>query len=410
MEKNKKEKTDSQADTQAHIQAHIQTHIQTRLITSGRGEDESSLPPVLYPATAFENPSLAEANRMSSDPNETRLYARYGNPTVDAFQKAMAELEGAEKSRAFSSGSGAVATLILGLCETGDHIVAQSQLYAGTVSFLRFVAERLGIEVSFIDGMSSGAFVEAVNKKTRLIFVETPANPQLGIVDLSELAEIKGPIKVVDSTLAPPVVQTPLKFGVDLSLHSATKSIGGQNDATLGVLSGSAELLNWLWTPSVLLGANAAPSEAYKGLVGIRTLGVRQERQCASALKLAKWLEGNSLVESVSYPSLEAHPQYELAKKQMSSGGSLICFDIKDPEINSRASKFFDCVKLAKLASSLGGPETLVTGPAFTTHVDLTEEEMKEAGISKGTVRVSLGLEHVDDIIADFEQALSAIK
>ncbi len=378
--------------------------IETLLITSGRSDEESSLAPVLYPAAVFENPSLAEAHRMSTDPDATRLYTRYGNPTIQAFEKAMAELEGAEKARAFASGMGAVATLILGVCETGDHIVAQSQLYAGTVSLLNFVSERLGIEVTLVDGLKAGEFKKAVKKgKTRLIFAETPANPQLGIVDLEELGSIKGPVTVVDSTLAPPVIQTPLKYGVDVSLHSATKAIGGHNDATLGVISGTKELLDWLFSPAVLFGANAAPSEALKGLKGIRTLGVRQERQCNNALALAEMLQNHSAVESVSYPWLESHPQHKLAKKQMSSGGSLVCFDVKDKEA---AVKFIENTRLARLASSLGGPETLVTHPASTTHVDLNPQEMDSAGISAGTVRVSLGLEAAADIVADFKQAL----
>lgn len=383
--------------------------IQTRLITSGRSEDESSLAPVLYPTTAFENPSLEEAYRMSTSPDEVRLYTRYGNPTIQAFEKAVADLEGAEKSRAFSSGMAAISTLIFGLCEAGDHIVAQEQLYAGSVSLLNFVAQRFKIEVTFVDGTKSGEITNAVQKKTKLVFVETPANPQLGIVDLEEVAAIKGPITAVDGTLAPPVIQTPLEFGVDLCLHSATKAIGGHNDATLGVISGSAELLNWLWTPAVLIGSNAAPTEAHKGLSGIRTLGVRQERQCQNALALAEMLESHSLIESVSYPALKSHPQHELAMKQMKTGGSLVCFDIKDPEENSRVKKFFDCLQIAKLASSLGGPETLVTHPGSTTHVDLNPEEMKAAGISQGTIRVSLGLEYAADILADFEQALYQI-
>ncbi len=381
--------------------------IETLLITSGRSDEESSLAPVLYPATVFENPSLAEAHRMSTDPDATRLYTRYGNPTIQAFEKAMAELEGAEKARAFASGMGAVATLILGVCETGDHIVAQSQMYAGTVSLLNFISERLGIEVSVIDGLKPGEFEKAVRKgKTRLILAETPANPQLGIVDLEELGSIKGPITVVDSTLASPVIQTPLKYGIDVSLHSATKTIGGHNDATLGVISGTKELLDWLFSPAVLFGANAAPSEALKGLKGIRTLGVRQERQCNSALVLAEMLESHSAVESVSYPWLKSHPQHKLAKKQMSSGGSLVCFDVKNKEA---AVKFIENTQLARLASSLGGPETLVTHPASTTHVDLNPQEMDSAGISAGTIRVSLGLEAAVDIVADFEEALARI-
>ncbi len=388
--------------------------IETLLITSGRDKDEPSLPPVHYPAAVFENPSLDEAHRMSQDPDAFRLYTRYGNPTTNAFEAAVAELESAERSRAFASGMGAIATVLMGICETGDHIVAQSQLYAGTITLLKFLSERFGIEVSYVDGIAQGEFQRAVQKgKTKVIFAETPANPRLGIVDLEELGKIPGPIKIVDSTLAPPVIQTPLKYGIDIVIHSGTKFIGGHNDATLGVASGSDDLMRSLWVPAVSFGANASPGEALKGLKGIRTLGVRLERQCASALELAVRLGDHPQVESVSYPWLESHPQHELAKKQMRSGGALVCFDIKAPNVpkklKERARQFFDEIKLVRLASSLGGPETLATHPASTTHVDLEPEELAAAGIGEGSIRVSLGLENIDDIASDILGALDRV-
>jgi len=380
---------------------------ETRAIRAGRAEGQTSLAPVLHPSTTFLTPSVEDGRRMATDPAESEFYSRYGNPTVRAFEDAMAELEGAECARAFSSGMGAISAVVLGICSSGDHIVAQRQLYSGTQLLLQSVCPRFGIDVTFVDGTSPQAFAEAVRPgKTMLIFAETPANPRLDIVDLAELAEIPGPIKVVDSTFAPPLVQRPLEYGIELSLHSATKAIGGHNDCTLGVVSGSRDLLNWLWGFAVLQGANAAPFDAMNGLRGLRTLDVRLRQQSESAAALAELLEQHDEVAAVRYPGLVSHPQYDLAKRQMALPGGLITFDLAGDIEAGQA--FVAATEVAQLATSLGGPETLVTHPASTTHVGLTPEEMDEAGIGAGTIRLSVGLEHTADLVEDVESALVA--
>jgi cystathionine beta-lyase/cystathionine gamma-synthase len=212
---------------------------------------------------------------------------------------------------------------------------------------------------------------------------------------------------VVDSTFATPIAQQPLSYGVDLVVHSATKAIGGHNDATLGVVAGSEELLQWLWSFAVLHGASASPFDALNGLRGIRTLPVRFRRQSESAMALAEWLEGHAKVASVSFPGLPSHPQFDLAKRQMALPGGILSFDLAGGLDAGRT--FVESVELAVMASSLGGPETLVTHPASTTHVNLTPEELAANGIGQGSIRVSVGLEHPDDLIADFEQALSRV-
>ena len=211
-------------------------------------------------------------------------------------------------------------------------------------------------------------------------------------------------MKVVDSTLATPLVQRPLDYGVDLVLHSATKAIAGHNDASLGVVAGSKDLLAWLWNFSVLHGANASPFDAMNGLRGLRTLSVRIRQQSESAQRLAEMLEANPGVSAVSYPGLASHPQHELAKRQMSLPGGLLTFDVIGGLDAGR--RLVEGTRVAQLATSLGGPETLVTHPASTTHVGLLPEELEESGIGPGTIRVSTGLEHVDDLLADFAQAL----
>ena len=381
-------------------------HPETRAIRAGRADNDTALAPILWATTTFVTPTVEEGRRMATITGANRFYSRYGNPTVRGFEEAIASLENAEDARAFASGMGAISAVILGLCSSGDHIVAQKQLYAGTQLLLLGACPRFGIDVTFVDGTEPGAFAAAVRPgKTQLVFAETPANPKLAIVDLEEFGAIKGPMKVVDSTFATPLGQRPLQYGVDLVLHSATKAIAGHNDATLGVVAGSAELLQWLWGFAVLQGANASPFDAMNGLRGLRTLGVRLRRQTELAQRLAEMLEGHEQVDSVSYPGLASHPQHDLAKRQMEFSGGLVTFDVKGGL--DAGVRFVESLRIAQLATSLGGPETLVTHPASTTHVGLMPEELADAGITPGTVRVSCGLEHPDDVVDDFGQALA---
>ena len=381
---------------------------QTRVIRAGRSDGDTALAPTLWPTTTFVTPTVDEGREMATQIGAERFYSRYGNPTVRAFEEAMATLEGAESARAFASGMGAVSAVVLGLCSAGDHIVAQRQLYAGTQLLLQMTCPRFGIDVTFVDGTQPGAFAAAVVPgKTVLVVAETPANPKLDLVDLDELGAIRGPMTVVDSTFATPLGQRPLDHGVDLVLHSATKAIAGHNDASLGVVAGSEELLAWIWGFAVLQGANASPFDAMNGLRGLRTLSVRLRQQAETAQRVAAALEVNPAVELVRYPGLESHPQHDLAKRQMDSYGGLLAFDLVGGLAAGRA--FVEPVRLCQLATSLGGPETLVTHPASTTHVNLTPEERAESGILLGSVRMSCGLEHPDDVLADVLAALAAV-
>ena len=406
---------------------------ETSLIRSGRGEQPDSLAPVLFPSTTHVVETLEEGRRKSRDLSERRFYSRHSNPSVGAFEEAMAELEGAESARAFASGMGAISSVVFGLCEAGDHIVAQRQLYGATFLFLQWVKSRLGIEVTFVDATESGSFADAVRpQQTKLVFAETPSNPRLDIVDLRALGEIAGPVVLVDSTAAPPVLQRPLEYGVDLSLHSATKYIAGHNDALLGVVSGSEELLDWLRSYAVLHGAAASPFDAMNGLRGLRTLGVRVSRQCETAQMLAEMLETHEGVGRVWHPGLASHPHHELASKQMEKPGGLLAFDLavgaqgnpageavgntdsntageakeQSAAAIARGAAFVDALQIAQNATSFGGPETLATHPASTTHAGLLPEELEAAGIKETTIRVSVGLEHPDDLLADFANAL----
>ena len=380
---------------------------ETAAILAGRVEGERSLAPVLYPSSTFEFFTVEEGRRQATSIAPERFYSRYGNPTINAFEATIAELEGAEAARAFASGMGAISAVVLGICSSGDHIVAQRQLYAGTQLFLQTACPRFGIDVTFVDGTQPGAFAEAVVPgKTMLVLAETPANPRLDIIDLDALGSIVNALTVVDSTFATPMGQTPLAHGVDLVLHSATKGIAGHNDATIGVVAGSEDLMAWLWGFAVLHGANASPYDAYNAHRGVRTLGVRLRQQTESARLLADFLEAHDAVSDVRYPGLASHPQHELAVRQMRSMGGLLTFDLAGGLEAGR--RFVEATSIARQATSLGGPETLLCHSATTTHVSLTPEEMEASGIGEGTVRVSCGLENVDDLVADFGRGLDA--
>ncbi|MBI2704909.1 MAG: aminotransferase class I/II-fold pyridoxal phosphate-dependent enzyme [Actinobacteria bacterium] len=380
-------------------------HAETVAIRAGREHNDGALAPTLVPTTTFVTETVEEARAMALGAGASRFYSRYGNPTVAGFEDAVASLEGAEAARAFASGMGAVSAVVLGLCSTGDHIVTQRQLYAGTQMLLQMVCPRFGIDVTFVDCTEPGAFASAVVPgKTTLVLAETPANPKLDLVDLNEIGAISGPITVVDSTFATPLGQRPLDHGADLVLHSATKALAGHNDATLGVVAGARELIEWLWSFAVLQGANASPFDAMNGLRGIRTLAVRLRQQSDGAQHLAEALESRADVSEVRYPGLDSHPQRALARRQMALMGGLLSFDVAGGRDAGR--RFVEGVEVAQLATSLGGPETLVTHPASTTHVNLTPDELAANGIGPGTVRVSVGLEHPDDLVADFFGAL----
>ena len=381
-------------------------HLDTTAIRAGRSANGTSLAAPLWGSSVWTSPSLEHARKAAVGARAACFYGRFANPTVTAFEEAIASLEGAEAALAFASGMGAVSAVILALCSAGDHVVAQRQIYSGTQMFLQTAAARFGIETTFVDGRQPGAFAAAVRPgKTMLILAETPANPLMSLVDLDELGAIAGPFTVVDSTFATPLLQQPLRHGVDIVLHSATKGIAGHNDATLGGIAGEQELLSDIWRYAVLHGATPSPADALNALRGIRTLPIRLARQSGTALRLARFLELHPAIARVNYPGLESHPQHELATRQMSDFGGVLSFDLAGGVESGRS--FLEGVSLAQMATSLGGPETLVTSPALTTHAGLGSDELLAVGITPGLIRVSVGLEHGDDLIADFTQALA---
>jgi cystathionine beta-lyase/cystathionine gamma-synthase len=378
---------------------------ETTAITAGRGSS-SSLAPGLWPSTVWASSSLTDATQRATSLRSGEFYSRFANPTVTQFEQAIAELEGAESALAFGSGMGALSSLVLSLCGQGSHIVAQNNIYGATLSFLLGPCARFGIETTLVDPTVPGSFAAAVIPgRTMLVIAETPSNPRLAITNLAELGTISGPFTVVDSTLATPTGQRPLDFGIDVVLHSATKGIGGHNDALLGVIAGERELLNDVWSYAVMHGAAASPYDALNALRGIRTLSVRTERQSKTALTVAHALQSQSAVKEVLYPFLETHPQHDLARSQMRHGGSIVAVELHGgfDECNAFVQK----LQLAHIATSFGGPETLVCHPATSTHAGLSSDALNAVGVTAGLLRFSIGLEDADDLVSDLTNALS---
>ncbi|HEY7625632.1 MAG TPA: PLP-dependent aspartate aminotransferase family protein [Ilumatobacteraceae bacterium] len=377
----------------------------TRAITAGRAHSKTSLAPALWASTTWESQGLADANRRATATRAGEFYSRYSNPTVRSFEEAIAALECADDALAFASGMGAIATVVFALCSSGDHIVAQRQLYAGTLAFLQGPCQRMGIETTFVDGTEPGAFAAALRPgRTMLALAETPSNPRLELIDLEEFGALRGPITVVDSTFATPLGQQPLSYGVHISLHSATKGIAGLNDATLGVIAAERELIDAIWAYSVLHGSTPSPYDALNALRGVRTLAVRTAHQSASALHLAEALVDEPGVTAVHYPGLASHPQFDLAKRQMRNGGTVLAIELEGGR--DAAAHFLESLRLARVATSLGGPETLVCHPATSTHASLTPQEAATMGFSDGLLRISVGLEDTADLLKDLTSAL----
>jgi len=378
---------------------------ETTAITAGRDES-GALAPALWASSTWDTTDLDGTHAGATTVHGTGFYSRYANPTVQSFEQAIAKLEGTEAALAFGSGMGAIAATIFALCSTGDHIVAQRNCYAGTLGFLDGPCKRMGIDVTYVDGRNAGEFAAAVRPgKTILVMAETPSNPHLDVVDLDALGAIKGPFTLVDSTMATPLAQQPCQHGVSITMHSATKGIAGHNDATLGVIAADKELIDTIWGYAVLHGATASPFDALNGLRGVRTLGVRLRQQSETAQQLAEWLTTHPAIKRVNFPGLATHPQHALAKRQMRWFGSImsieLCGDIND------VRQLTQRLQLVRNAVTLGGPDTLISHSATSTHLSVDPAVKAATGISESLLRVSVGLEAFEDLRSDFAAALA---
>jgi cystathionine gamma-lyase len=372
--------------------------------------DDGTVAPAIYYTATFRAQSSSEFAEMAETPRHPRYYTRYGNPVHERVKKIMAELEGTETALVTGSGMGAIATTILALVSAGDHVIAQTRHYMSTAKIMDEMLPRFGVEVTLVEQADINAFAEAIRPNTKLIMVETPANPTLVVTDLAavvELARPHGIIVVADNTFASPINQRPHDFGVDIVIHSATKYLGGHHDITAGVICTSEELAEKIWHTHISIGSVLSPMDAWLLLRGLRTLPMRIERINSNALALAEFLEQQPQVERVYYPGLPSHPQHELAKRQMKGFGAVIAFAIKGGY--EETQRFVSALKLPPNAVSLGGIDSLVVHSAAMWEGVMNEEQMRIAGIPSNFVRFSVGIEHIEDLKADVLQALQAI-
>jgi cystathionine beta-lyase/cystathionine gamma-synthase len=357
-------------------------------------------------SSTFTFSSSQEMKKWAEGTSKAFIYTRYGNPTLAVAEKKIAALEGAEAAIVTSSGMAAISHSLLSILKNGDEVISTAQLYGGTYRLMRDVFPRFGITVRQVETSLEG-LEKYVTYKTRCLYVETPTNPGLQLVDLRKaiaFAKKHKLLTIVDNTFATPILQNPLALGADIVVHSVTKGLGGHSDLLGGVALGSAELIEPIRQMVINLGGCMDPEVAFLLIRGVKTLGVRIERQCENALRVAKFLEKHPKVEKVHYPGLKSHRDHALAKRQMRGFGSLLAFDLKGGLPAAR--KVCDRVKLFLLAASLGGVESLVLLPIYSSHYRMSEQELGRAGVKPGTVRVSIGLEDCADLIEDLQQAL----
>lgn len=374
----------------------------TRAIHAGQSPD---------PMTgAIMQPIYATSTYVQESPGEHKgyEYSRTQNPTRMAYERCVADLESGEDGFAFASGMAATAT-ILELIDSGSHVLAMDDLYGGTRRLFHNVRERsANLEFTFVDLCDVNAAEDALRDNTRMIWIESPSNPLLKIVDLpaiTKLAERRDILVVVDNTFATPYLQRPLEFDCDIVMHSATKFLNGHSDMVGGIaITADAALAERMGYLQNSIGAVAGPFDSFLALRGLKTLDVRMERHCRSAQAIAEWLENDSRVESVLYPGLESHPQHELAKRQMDGFGGIVTFFIKGDVETAR--RFLERCEVFALAESLGGVESLVDHPVIMTHASVPAEERAALGISDQLIRLSVGIEALDDLIADLDAAL----
>lgn len=383
---------------------------QTRAIHGGSGRDplKSVIPPI-YQTTTFRFDTMAEGAALGADRGTGWYYTRWGNPTTRLFEELVADLEGAEDALATGSGMGAISTAIMAMLEPGSHVVSPRAVYQATFEFFSEEAPRYGVATTFIDAVDPAAYERAVRPNTKLLYVETPNNPLMQVTDIAAVAAVArriGALAICDNTFASPFNQTPLALGVDLVVHSATKYLGGHHDVTAGVIAGRRDLIRRAVRTLRIYGPVLDPFAAWLLVRGLRTLGLRVERHNQNAARLAEFLAGHPRVERVHYPGLPSHPQHAVAVRQMRGFGGMLSFEARGGfEAGVRT---VEGLRIASLAVSLGGHETLVTHPASTSSVGIPKADRERAGITDGLIRVSVGLEDADDLIADFDQALRA--
>lgn len=384
----------------------------SRAIHTGRSEDGmgAHITPI-YQVSTFKFKDSAQGGRIFAGEEAGYKYTRLGNPNMSELEKIMASLEGGESGLATSSGMSAIATAVMAFLKNGDHMVASDTLYGGTFKLFKDLLPEYGIEVSFVDATDPRNVERAVKPNTKLVYIESPANPTMKLIDIQRCAEIAHHHEaylMIDNTFMTPYLQRPLEWGADIVVHSATKYICGHGDVVAGIIVASEQLVRKMKSPYLdNFGGTTSPFDAWLLIRGLKTLGLRMEKHCSNAQKVAEYLEQHPLINHVYYPGLPSFPQYALAQEQMSGFGGMISFEVKGGL--KAGTILMDSVKMLTLAVSLGCVDSMIQHPASMTHACIAKEARIRSGITDGLVRLSVGIEDVEDIIADLEQALAKV-
>jgi cystathionine beta-lyase/cystathionine gamma-synthase len=383
-------------------------HPTTEVIHLGEGANPEAAPlttPV-YATSTFLFANAAELEAYQAGKSGRYIYSRYANPSVQAVERKLAVLEGGEAAMVTSSGMAATSTALFGLLESGSEVICSSAIYGGTLQVMTKFLARFGVTARFASLDELARPESLLGPKTRVVWFESPINPTLRCVDIATVAQAcrrAGVTSIIDNTFASPVNQRPLALGIDVVMHSATKYLNGHSDVTAGALVGSRAIIDGLQPARKLFGGVLEPASAYALGRGLKTLDVRVTRQNESAMLVARWLETDPRVTRVYYPGLTSHPDHEIARRQMTGYGGMVCFDAGSYDA---ACRVFDRLKIVRRAASLGGVESLCSLPVLTSQYGFSDDQLAAAGVTRGMLRLSVGLEHVDDLIADLDEAL----
>jgi cystathionine beta-lyase/cystathionine gamma-synthase len=381
----------------------------TELIHAGEIDPVTATPLTtpIYETATFVFDSAKELVAFNEGRSTKYLYSRYGNPTVVSVERKLAALDRSERALLFSSGMGAISTLLMAHTKAGDEVVCSAAIYGGTLHLLTDLLARFGVAANFVSLEDLATPERILSPRSRIVWFESPINPTLRCVDIRRIADAcraRGVLSAIDNTFASPINQQPMALGVDLAMQSATKYLNGHSDVTGGVVAGRAALIEPIEKTRRLLGTVMDPLPAYALGRGLKTLPIRIARHNASAQAVAKWLALDPRVSQVFYPGLDTHPDHAIATRQMSGFGGMVCFDLEGDY--TRAERLYDRLAIIKRAASLGGVESLISPPVLTSQWGHTDAQLRAAGITKGMLRLSVGLEEVEDIIGDLDQAL----
>jgi len=387
-------------------------HIETEMVHGVHQSDPhtGALSMPIYQTSTFIFENSEQGARRFKGEEEGYIYSRLGNPNTAVLGQKIARLEGYEAGMCTGSGMAAVANVIFATARAGDHIVVDDTVYGGTHYLIEDEIRNIGIEITRVDASRSEQVKKAMKSNTKMVLIETPANPTLKLIDIAAIAQIAhqgNALLAVDNTFLTPYLQQPRDLGADIVIHSATKYIGGHGDVVAGIVVGQKDFIKKAFKIATHYGWTMAPFNAWLLLRGLKTMALRVERSASNALQIAQWLEKHPAIERVYYPFLKSHPQFDLAKRQQKSGGGIIAFEMKGGYKAGKA--LMDAVNLCTLAVSLGDCDTLIQHPASMTHAGMSEQAMKEAYITPGLVRLAVGIEHADDLIADLDRAMKSI-